>query len=215
MRKVIPDIAAHAISRASYWKSRFMPAGWEIIVNYMINEAQAVYRNGCGKDRVLDEKGESFGPLRSADGILQERRHRVSDPGPWTWTLSVKTETVSTGPPVKAAAIVVTEYDIPRRDERISTATTTTGTASDWSRGIRSSFQESVSHDAVLSTDAMFISRRRPHPERTVGKLNPRTGVVTSFKRPAWGKKMAFARARIRRCRIRTELSGLRALPAK
>jgi len=76
-----------------------------------------------------------------------------------------------------ATQVVVTEYDVPRGDDP---SYKMFPNGSDWSEGIAGGDGGDL-HDAVPATDGRVYFSDNTYPDRTIGRLDPKTGVVTSF----------------------------------
>ncbi len=143
---------------------RFDAAGWELIIEYMIQK----------------ESGGPDSPIRRLLEAYKDElvAYLTRIRGPKPYPLKLKPFPRPTG---ESAAIVVTEYDIPRADKP-DYVIPHNGT--DWSEGIPHRRMTGVLHDAVLSTDGNVYFTDGRFPERTTGKLDPKTGRVTNFKLP-------------------------------
>jgi streptogramin lyase len=143
---------------------RFDAAGWATILDTMINHRTEP--NTATRRLLTTYKDELVSYLA-----------RVRGPDPDAMKFKALPRTTG-----EANQIVVTEYEIPRGD---------TGTysmspdGSDWSEGIASGFGRisgGVLHDSVAAKDGNVYFSDNTFPERTIGRLDPRTGRVTSFK---------------------------------
>lgn len=137
---------------------RFDAEGWGIVIDVMINEMT----NPDAANRKLmqtykDELVEYLARVRGQEDLMDYRPlPRVSG---------------------EATQVVVTEYDIPRGDDpnfRVFP------NGSDWSQGAPGG-DGGVLHDAVAATDGMVYFSDNTYPDRTIGRLDPQTGVVTSY----------------------------------
>jgi virginiamycin B lyase len=140
---------------------RFDAAGWRMLIDFMI-ETQT-------------------GPASSTRKLFQGYRDelveyltRVRGPNPSPMKLQPLPR--ATG---EATEIVVTEYDVPRGDKPDYVIT---HNGSDWSEGIPSRYENNVLHDAVVAGDGKIYFSDATTPERTLGKLDPKTGRVTNYK---------------------------------
>src|SRR5205807_7198710 len=79
----------------------------------------------------------------------------------------------------EAASVDVTEYDIPPGDEPDFVLAPD---GSNWSEGIPTMGEAEVLHDALLGPDGNVYFSDNSTPERTIGRLDPKTGRVTGFK---------------------------------
>ena len=143
---------------------RFDAAGWGIIIDFMI-------KNFTGPDS-LDRRG-----IEAYKDELVEYLTRIRGPQPYPWKL--KPLPRATG---EATAIVVTEYALPRGNKPEDYTVNNSPNGSDWSEGIASRFESRVTHDAVVGKDGNVYFTDNATPERTVGKLDPKTGRVTGYK---------------------------------
>lgn len=142
---------------------RFDSAGWGIILDTMIEH----YTNPGARNRKM---------LQSYKEELVEYLTRVR--GPKQYPLNWKPFPRPVG---EAARIVVTEYDLPRVDQP-DYLWANNGT--DWSAGIPSRYDLQLMHDAVVGKDGNIYFSDADSPERTVGKIDPETGRVTSYMLP-------------------------------
>ena len=162
---------------------RFDAAGWETIVNYMADRVKGNIVAPGGRQPVLNAQGEQMGPARQLlefykqDMVAYLTRVRGPTPLPGTYKPFPR-------PTGEATAAVVTEYDLPFDDETDRYGNYEYRNGSDWSRGIRT-FGETLVHDVMYSTkDGHVYFSNSPTPGRTVGKLDPKTGRVTSLQIP-------------------------------
>jgi streptogramin lyase len=79
-----------------------------------------------------------------------------------------------------ATQVVITEYDLPRPDKPDGYLQVHNG--SDWSEGTPSRFEGRGPHDVAVDNDGMVWIADDTIPERTLAKLDPRTGKVTEYK---------------------------------
>jgi streptogramin lyase len=84
-------------------------------------------------------------------------------------------------PTGEATQVVITEYDLPRPDKP-NYLQVHNGT--DWSEGTPSRFDGRGPHDVVVDADGIAWIADDTIPERTLARLDPRTGKVTEFKLP-------------------------------
>ena len=138
---------------------RFDEAGWRIILNTMINERT---EPNTPTRRLLETyQDELVAYLVRARGPNDGMNYR-----PFPRVAG------------EATQVVVTEYDIPRGDDPNFVMLPN---GSDWSDGIAGG-DGGVLHDAVPGKDGNVYFSDNTYPERTIGRLDPRTGRVTSFK---------------------------------
>lgn len=81
-----------------------------------------------------------------------------------------------------ATQVVITEFDLTRPDKPGGYLQVHNG--SDWSEGTPSRFEGRGPHDVVVDKDGMAWIADDTVPERTLAKLDPRTGKVTEYKLP-------------------------------
>jgi len=80
----------------------------------------------------------------------------------------------------EAAQVVITEYDITSNSD-LKNYVTQDG--SDWMEGTPSAYEARGPHDAEVAPDGMvWIADSQGNPERTIARLDPRTGAVKHFK---------------------------------
>ncbi len=140
---------------------RFDSAGWGIVLNAMLN-----YRTepeAPNHKLIAAYKEELVGYLT---------RVRGPEPSPMKFRPLPRV----TG---EAAAVVVTEYDVPRGDDPDYVLTPN---GSNWSEGIPTMGEAAVLHDAVVGKDGNVYFSDNSTPERTIGRLDPKTGRITGFK---------------------------------
>jgi streptogramin lyase len=140
---------------------RFDSAGWGMLIDFMI-ETQT-------------------GPASSTRKLFQGYKDELVEylarvRGPKPSPMKLKPLPRVTG---EATEIVVTEYDVPRGDKPDYVIT---HNGSDWSEGIPSRYENNVLHDAVVARDGNIYFSDNTTPERTLGKLDPKTGRVTNYK---------------------------------
>ena len=140
---------------------RFDAAGWGIILNTMIRKAG-------GPDSPNGKYIQSY--KEDLVGYLT----RVRGPQPFPGTF--KSLPRATG---DATEIVVTEFDLPwgNHPDYIMDHN-----GSDWSEGMPSKYEGAAMHDSVAGNDGNIYFSDPDAPERTVGRLDPKTGRVTTFK---------------------------------
>lgn len=85
-------------------------------------------------------------------------------------------------PSGEATRIVVTEFDLTRPDEPKGWVMPHNG--SDWSEGIPSRYEGRAAHDVAIDEAGNVWFADDVTPDRTLGKLDPRTGLVTDYKYP-------------------------------
>ena len=137
---------------------RFDEAGWKVIVDTMIN--------------VMTEPGQ---PNRK---LIETYRDEIAGylarvRGPED-RMNYKPLPRVTG---NATQVVVTEYDIPRGDDPQFMMFPN---GSNWSVGVAGG-DGGVLHDAVPAKDGRVYFSDNTYPDRTIGRLDPKTGKVDSF----------------------------------
>jgi virginiamycin B lyase len=140
---------------------RFDADGWSMLLDKMIEtqtQPGSLVRQG-----IVDYKDELVAYLT-----------RIRGPQPYPWKFKPLPRARG-----EANQIVVTEYDIPRgnRPEYLIEAN-----GSDWSEGIPSRNESRVAHDAVVGKDGNIYFSDPTTPERSIGRLDPKTGHVTNFR---------------------------------
>src|SRR6195256_4720802 len=146
-------------------QNRFDAAGWGAVMNLMQTMLSIGYApEGKTPDPVIhaykDELAEYLGRVR----------------GPGNLPLNVKLLPRPTG---EAARIVVTEYDLPRAD---MPGWTMKHNGTDWSEGTPSRYDGRAAHDVAIDKGGYVWFADDATPERTLGKMDPRTGRVTDYK---------------------------------
>jgi virginiamycin B lyase len=149
-------------------QNRFDAAGWGAVMNLMQTMLSIGYApEGKTPDPVIhaykDELAEYLGRVR----------------GPNNVPLNLKLLPRPTG---EAAQIVVTEYDLPRADMPGGWTMKHNGT--DWSEGTPSRYDGRAAHDVAVDKGGYVWFADDATPERTLWKLDPRTGKVTDYKLP-------------------------------
>ncbi len=142
---------------------RFDSAGWGIILNTMLNHKM---EPGAPNFKLITAYKEDLA------GFLTKVR------GPAQSPLQFKPLPRLTG---ESAAVVVTEYDIPSGDDPNFTLVPD---GSNWAEGIATMGEAEVLHDALIAKDGNVYFSDNDTPERTIGRLDPKTGRVTGFKLP-------------------------------
>ena len=146
-------------------QNRFDKAGWGAILHLMETMQSIGYApEGQTPDAVI----HAYRPE------LAEYLARVRGPG--NSSLNLKLLPRPTG---EAARIVVTEYDLPRpgAPEWIMQHNGT-----DWSEGTPSRYDGRAAHDVAIDKGGYVWFADDATPDRTLGKLDPRTGQVTDYK---------------------------------
>jgi virginiamycin B lyase len=147
-------------------QNRFDAAGWGAVIHLMQTMLSIGYApEGKTPDPVIhaymDELAEYLAHVR----------------GPGNSPLNLKLLPRPTG---EAAQIVVTEYDLPRADMPGGWTMKHNGT--DWSEGTPSRYDGRAAHDVAVDKGGYVWFADDATPERTLGKLDPRTGRVVDYK---------------------------------
>ena len=145
-------------------QNRFDEKGWGIIIQMMATPGLAYSSTGNGNQLMLHYKNDLAAYLA-----------RVRGPQELT---TLKPHPRPTG---EATQVVITEYDLTRPDMP-NYLQVHNGT--DWSEGTPSRFEGRGPHDVVVDRDGMAWIADDTVPERTLAKLDPRTGKVTEYKLP-------------------------------
>ena len=146
-------------------QNRFDSAGWSAVINLMQTMQSIGYApEGKTPDPVIHAYKQE----------LAEYLGRVRGPG--NPVLNIKPLPRPTG---EAAQIVVTEYDLPRAD---MPGWTMKHNGTDWSEGTPSRYDGRAAHDVAVDKGGFIWFADDATPERTLGKLDPRTGRVTDYK---------------------------------
>jgi virginiamycin B lyase len=146
-------------------QNRFDSAGWGKIINLM----QTMQSIGfAAPGATPDELIHAYRPE------LAEYLGRVRGPGNSPLTLRPLPR-----PTGEAAQIVVTEFDLPRPGMP-DWVMKHNGT--DWSEGTPSRYDGRAAHDVAVDKGGSVWFTDDATPERTLGKLDPRTGHVTDYK---------------------------------
>jgi len=153
-------------------QNRFDAAGWGKMVNLMEKITMPGY---------LPENGAPANPVLYT--LVQEYKEEMvayltKVRGPESYPLKYKPFPRPSG---EATQIVVTEFDIPRADhpDFISEHN-----GSNWSEGTPAKFFGYNVHDTALDREGNAWFSDDVTPERTIGKLDPKTGKVTNYKLP-------------------------------
>jgi streptogramin lyase len=148
-------------------QNRFDASGWHAIFNIMSKIKSLGY---------IADDAETDEPITAYADELATYLARVR--GPSDTPLDVK---VLPRPSGDAARIVVTEFDISRPD---IPGWLMKHNGTDWSEGTPSRWNGRAVHDVALDKNGFVWFADDATPERTVAKLDPRTGKVTDYKLP-------------------------------
>ena len=148
-------------------QNRFDEAGWKKIIQVM--ETVGIYGNPPRPDRA------PMPLIRQYRDELAAYLAKVR--GPNSMPLEYKTYPRPRG---EAARVVITEYDYP---SSVDTTRPVTHDGSDWMEGVPSAYEARGSHDAEVDPDGfVWIADSQVNPDRTVARLDPRTGEIRNFK---------------------------------
>ena len=147
-------------------QNRFDARGWAAIVNFMARTdpfASVRDPEGPGSPMIQAYKEELVGYLTQVRG-------------PNSAPLKIKLVPRPTG---DAARVVITEFDVPpgQQPDYIQKHN-----GSIWSDGTPSSHAAHAPHDAVVDRQGIVWFTDQINPERTLGRLDPKTGKTTGYK---------------------------------
>src|SRR5882672_7995781 len=146
-------------------QNRFDTAGWGAVIHLMETMQSIGYAaEGATPDAVIHAYRQD----------LAEYLSRVRGPG--NSPLNIKTLPRPTG---EAAQIVVTEYDLPRPG---APDWVMKHNGTDWSEGTPSRYDGRAAHDVAIDKGGSVWFADDATPDRTLGRLDPRTGQVTDYK---------------------------------
>jgi virginiamycin B lyase len=146
-------------------QNRFDKSGWRAVLHLM----ETMQSIGYAPDgQPADEVIHAYGPE------LAEYLARVRGPG--TSSLNLKLLPRPTG---EAAQIVVTEFDLPRPG---APDWIMKHNGRDWSEGTPSRYDGRAAHDVAIDKGGYVWFADDATPDRTLGRLDPRTGQVTDYK---------------------------------
>jgi virginiamycin B lyase len=146
-------------------QNRFDAAGWGAVITLMEKMLSIGYAPEDAKPNPV---------IHAYKQELAEYLGRVRGPG--NTPLNVKLLPRPTG---EAARIVVTEYDLSRPD---MPGWIMEHNGTDWSEGTPSRWNGRAAHDVAVDKGGFVWFADDATPERTLGKLDPRTGRVTEYK---------------------------------
>ena len=162
MRDVLHNECTSCHETGFVLQKRFDEAGWRIIMRTMINEKTVP----GSPDRGLLEAYQD-------DLVTYLAKIRGPRPYPIRWQPLPRVSGEST-------QVVVTEYQIPPGDQPDTYFLSQNG--SNWSDGILGKAEGYVLHDSVVGPDGFVYFSDPQTPERTMGRLDPKTGTVKTFK---------------------------------
>ena len=146
-------------------QNRFDAAGWGAVITLMEKMLSIGYAPEDAKPNPV---------IHAYKQELAEYLGRVRGPG--NTPLNVKLLPRPTG---EAARIVVTEYDLSRPD---MPGWIMEHNGTDWSEGTPSRWNGRAAHDVAVDKGGFVWFADDATPERTLGKLDPRSGRVTEYK---------------------------------
>ena len=146
-------------------QNRFDAAGWSAVMTLMEKMLSIGY---APENAVPNSVIHAYKPE------LAEYLGRVR--GPSSVPLSLKLLPRPTG---EAARIVVTEYDLSRPD---MPGWIMEHNGTDWSEGTPSRWNGRAAHDVAVDRGGYIWFADDATPERTLGKLDPRSGKITEYK---------------------------------
>ncbi len=146
-------------------QNRFDAAGWGAVITLMEKMQSIGY---------VPENVVANPVIHAYKQELAEYLGRVRGPG--DSTLHLKLLPRPTG---EAARIVVTEYDLSRPD---MPGWIMEHNGTDWSEGTPSRWDGRAAHDVAIDKGGYVWFADDATPERTLGKLDPRTGRIAEYK---------------------------------
>ena len=149
-------------------QNRFDARGWSAIIDFMSKTDPFA--------AIGDQNRVIFPMIQAYKEDLVRYLTRVR--GPDSPALNYK---LVPRPRGEATQIVVTEYDL-SPGERPNYMLTHNGSI--WSEGVPSAHEARSAHDAIVDRDGYIWFTDQINPERTIGKLDPKTGRVWGYKLP-------------------------------
>jgi streptogramin lyase len=146
-------------------QNRFDAAGWGAVITLMEKMLSIGYAPEDAKPNPV---------IHAYKQELAEYLGRVRGPG--NSPLNLKLLPRPTG---ESAQIVVTEYDLSRPD---MPGWIMEHNGTDWSEGTPSRWNGRAAHDVAIDKGGSVWFADDATPERTLGKLDPRTGRITEYK---------------------------------
>jgi streptogramin lyase len=146
-------------------QNRFDAAGWGAVITLMEKMLSIGYAPEDAKPNPV---------IHAYKQELAEYLGRVRGPG--NTPLNLKLLPRPTG---DSAQIVVTEYDLSRPD---MPGWIMEHNGTDWSEGTPSRWNGRAAHDVAIDKGGSVWFADDATPERTLGKLDPRTGRITEYK---------------------------------
>lgn len=151
-------------------QNRFDAAGWNTIVTVMSKMQGSGGYVPANPSPYIKQEGEVL--LAYKDEIVDYLAKVRGPDSPLTPKLLPR-------PTGDATGVVITEFDLPRPEQPSSILT---HDGSIWSDGIPSRYSARAVHDVAPSYDGNVYFSDDITPDRTIGKVDPRTGKVTSYK---------------------------------
>ncbi|MBI4445319.1 MAG: carboxypeptidase regulatory-like domain-containing protein [Acidobacteria bacterium] len=142
-------------------QNRFDAPGWRVLLQYM---------ERTSSHGILSPTRPPYAVIRHYEEDLVNYLARVR--GPQSSSLNYKPMPRATG---EATRIVVTEYDIPP---------VLSHHGSFWSEGTPSSHGAKAAHDVSVDAEGNVWFSDTVNPNRTIGKLDPKTGRVSDYSFP-------------------------------
>lgn len=151
-------------------QNRFDRAGWDVMVRTMaVSNSGTMPRDGWPSAR------EGMPSMLAYHEELVSFLTKVRGPGsPFTPRLLPR-------PTGDAARVVITEYDIPQPG---IPQTWLTHDGSDWTNGTPSRHEGRGAHDVAVDAQGIVWIADDRSPDRTIARLDPKTGRVTSYVLP-------------------------------
>jgi streptogramin lyase len=146
-------------------QNRFDAAGWGAVITLMEKMLSIGY---------APENATPNPVIHAYKQELADYLGRVRGPG--NSPLNLKLLPRPTG---ESAQIVITEYDLSRPD---MPGWTMEHNGTDWSEGTPSRWNGRAAHDVAIDKGGYVWFADDATPERTLGKLDPRTGRITEYK---------------------------------
>ena len=148
-------------------QNRFDMAGWNVIVRTMsMSSSGNMPKDGWPSKGKVDPSMGAY--KEELIGFLS----RVRGPG------AKLTPKLLPRPTGEAARVVITEYDLPQPGIPQSWLT---HDGSDWTQGSASRHEGRAAHDVAVDQQGIVWIADDRSPDRTVARLDPRTGNVTSY----------------------------------
>ena len=145
-------------------QNRFDEKGWGIIIDLM------------------SVGGLDYSPTATKNALMQQYKQDLAGYlGKVRGPRDLATLKPHPRPTGEATQVVITEFDLTRPDKP---GYLQVHNGSDWSEGTPSRFEGRGPHDVAVDRDGMVWIADDTIPDRTLAKLDPRTGKVSEFKLP-------------------------------